>query len=131
MQEQMPAQAQPQPQAQPAPQPAPQGAMAPEGGAAPEVQQVLAGFQEHLASLPQEQAELVSEHMTPEMTQILGIIFGPEVGEFFNQFADPSIILVPVEREAFMAEVQAGQQGGQQTPAPVPESPSGDMGPMA
>lgn len=83
-----------------------------------------AGLEAELTKLPDEQKALIAAHLTPEFAQVIGILFGDEVGTFFQNRANPNMILVPQRREETQAQVQ------QETPQGA-IAPSGTAAPQA
>jgi hypothetical protein len=63
-----------------------------------EQQNIDAQIEEGLSNLPEEGKELLSTFsIVPEFSRLMGMMFGPELGNFLNQFADPdmTISIVP------------------------------------
>ena len=64
-------------------------------------------IEEGINSLPQDTKEILAAFaIAPEFSQLLGELIGPEIGQFFTQFADPEMTLVAVPRAA-LDEVMA------------------------
>jgi len=85
----------------------------------------------HLDGLPDQDKAFLAEHLTPEFVRAIGLISGPEVAQYLNQFADPNKVLVPVPRQ--LAEQYLAEQGKGQGPAngqpqgqpmPQPQAPA-------
>ncbi len=86
--------------------------------------EIIKAISRHLDEIPDAAKQFLAEHLTPEFVVAIGIINGPEVAEYLNQFADPNKVMVPVPRQ--MAEQYMQQQKGQ-TAAPqgsAPQAPS-------
>lgn len=113
-----------------------------DGGAA-----IIQELEAHLDQIPDQDKAFLAEHMTPEFIRAIGLINGPEVAQYLNQFADPNKVLVPVPRqiaEQYLAEQQS-QQGGSPAqqgqsnppqasitpPQAMPPAPQGGQGIMA
>jgi hypothetical protein len=75
-----------------------------------------------LSGLPDNERSFMAEMLTPETVHMISILFGDEYAKELKRYADPSVILVPVPRDEYMAKMQ-GQQGmqGQESPAPASE----------
>ena len=97
-----------------------------QGGTGPSEEEIKA----HLDSLDDQDKALLAEHLTPEFVKVIGLISGPEVANYLNQFADPAKLLVPVPRE--MAEEYLRGQGQQGQPQGAPAQPTqGSLPPQA
>ena len=71
-----------------------------------EIQQL----QETMDSLDEVDKNLVIEHLTPEIVQVLGIIGGQAWLDFFSEFSDPNRLLIPVDRNKFLSGDLQGTQ---------------------
>ena len=81
----------------------------------------------HLDTLQEQDKAFLAEHLTPEFVRAIGLINGPEVAQYLNQFADQSKVLVPVPREVaekYLAE-QGANQSASQPQSPTPSAPVG------
>lgn len=120
--------------------------MSPNGG--PQDAQITDALAAHIKSLQPEDQKFLAAHMTPEFVHAMGLINGPIVEQYLNQFADKDKVMVPVPRQVAeglaqqqMEKMKQGQQPSapsqgnaqptQATPAPAapaaPASPSGGM----
>lgn len=104
-------------------------------GESPEAgQDIVQNLEMHLDQLQDQDKAFLAEHLTPEFVRAIGLINGPEVANYLNQFVDPDKVLVPVPREIaeqFMA--QQGQQAGaapQPQGQPMPQPQAQPAGPM-
>ena len=77
----------------------------PEGAAVADTG-ITAALESQLNAIPDDQKLFVSEHLTPEISAVFGFVLGEEAFNFFNQFADPTRVLIPMDRAA--AEKQLG-----------------------
>lgn len=91
---------------------------------------IVAGLQQHLDQLPDNDKAFLAEHLTNEFVRAIGLINGPEVAGYLAQFVDPNKVMVPVPRdvaEQHLAQQQAkGQAPAQQQTQgqPVPTAPA-------
>jgi len=82
---------------------------------------IIQDLEAHLDQIPEDQKAFLAEHMTPEFVRAIGIINGPEVASYLNQFADDTMVLVPVPREIAEQHLAAqGQQGQLSAPQQGP-----------
>lgn len=101
---------------------------------------IVAGLQQHLDQLPDNDKAFLAEHLTNEFVRAIGLINGPEVAGYLAQFVDPNKVMVPVPRdvaEQHLAQQQAkGQAPAQQqtqgqpvptAPAAPPSAPQGSL----
>lgn len=95
-------------------------------------QTIITNLTAHLDSLADPDKQFLAEHLTPEFVRAIGLINGPEVAEYLNQFANPNKVLVPVPRqiaEQYLAQQQAEQ--GKAAPQGQPQSAQGGAPAMA
>lgn len=88
----------------------------------------------HLDSLGPEQQEFVAAHLTPEIAQVFGLVLGQEAFDFFNQYTNPDVVLVPMPREALKqgkSEAVADPNVPVQQAPPQQEQQSPQQGLMA
>ena len=86
-------------------------------------------IEERLSAAPDEAKALLADHLTPEFASLQGMIYGEEAGQYFAQFADPSIVLVPLDRQAVEQELQGLSQQG--APTAAPQAPAQAATPVA
>jgi len=67
-------------------------------------------LQERMDNLGDVERNLVIEHLTPEIIQVLGIIGGQTFSDFFSEFSDPNRLLIPVDRNRFLSGDTQGTQ---------------------
>lgn len=87
-----------------------------DSGADTEGGDIVAGLQQHLDQLPDNDKAFLAEHLTNEFVRAIGIINGPEVAGYLAQFVDPDKVMVPVPRK-LAEEHLAQEQAKGQTPA--------------
>lgn len=85
--------------------------------------QIVKNLTAHLDQLPTNDKQFLAEHMTPEFVRAIGLINGPEVAGYLNQFVDPNKVLVPVPRQ-IAEQYLAKQQQEKATAAPQPQQPA-------
>jgi len=114
-------------QAQSAPQGVPTDVLADPTTGAPPTEEEIANY---FNKLPEQDKGYLAAHLTPEFVRAIGIVSGPDVAKYLDQFADKEKVLVPVPRqiaEKFLQEqAQSAPQGVPQPPqgAPVAMAPS-------
>lgn len=84
----------------------------------------------HFDAMSDEDKTFIAEHLTPEFVRAIGLVSGPEVATYLDQFADKDKVLVPVPRQ--VAEEYLAKQGTaaqQNGPSPAPAQPQGMMAP--
>ncbi len=120
----------------PASTPAPQDAQAapaegtaPAGQESPDAQTIQKNLAAHLDQLSDGDKQFLAEHLTPEFVRAIGLINGPEVAQYLNQFADPNKVMVPVPRQ--VAEQFLAQQKQGQAPQGQPQQAAPSQAPMA
>lgn len=77
---------------------------------------IAAQIEQHMDSLKPVQKAFIAQYLTPELTQIMGMVLGQEAFDYFKQFADPELILVPLPRKQVMEQLQAQQQNSGEAP---------------
>lgn len=122
---------------------APQGAAAPAPQdpamtqpASPEVP-TTGIIETNLNNLPEEHKAFVSEHLTPEMAVVVGLITGDmSISDQLRPFVNPERVLVPVNRQEFesMAQQKAAEasptdptQAASAAPTPAPQPGAGSQ----
>ena len=75
-------------------------------------------------ALPEEGKALLSSFLTPEFGELMGLLLGAPVKDYLNEFIDPSIILVPMERAKVEQEIAGLQQNTAPAGAPAPAAAS-------
>lgn len=92
---------------------------------------VIKNIEKHMDQLSSEQQDFIVAHLTPEFAGIMGLILGQEAFDFFNKYADPNKILVPMSREEVqgLANQSQGAVPVQQPPQAAPSGPQ--QGPLA
>lgn len=119
--------------------------------AAPSPDDVTAALTEVIDKLSPEGKQLLDNFLTPEFSEVMGLMFGQLVGNFFQSIANPNIVLVPTDRQTVSQEggnppatpIQQQQAGGapvpqisqpvtpqaQQAATPPPQAPQQQQGP--
>ncbi len=92
-------------------------------------EEIRAQIETHVNSLPEEQQVFLGRLMTPEFATAMGILLGQEAFDFFNEVADPNVVLVPMDRAKVEAQASQGQPGTGSTGATV--APSASNTPIA
>lgn len=78
---------------------------------------VSSKIDQSLNSLPDTDKQFLSVMLTPETVHVINILFGSQIAKELSRFADPETILVPMNRQEFMAHMQGGgQDQGIQSP---------------
>lgn len=90
----------------------------------------------HLNQLPDNDKQFLAEHLTPEFVRAIGLINGPEVAQYLNQYVDPNKVLVPVPRQIAEQYLQAAKQQGNSAQTGQPQAtqgqpPAAQAAPMA
>lgn len=103
------------------------GSSEPDGGPIPGQGADNSGLQQKLDGLSMQDKKFLAQYMTPEFNYALGLVAGPEVAQYLNQYTDQNKVLVPVSRQeaariqdAVKQDQQAKNQGGQGSPQPAP-----------
>lgn len=85
---------------------------------------IRAQIEEGLAQLPDESKELLASFsVVPEFGDLMGTMFGPELGSFFAELSDPELTLVVVPK-AELDEIMDGADSSQQLIATADEEPT-------
>jgi hypothetical protein len=109
------------------------GMMIPDDGGVDEEEykeDILENLEAHLNSLPDEAKEFLSQYaVTPEFATAIGIINGPEVGEYFMRYADPSktVVVQDVPQEQMAPPQPNMAQAAPAAPAGQPPAQSGGI----
>lgn len=62
-------------------------------------QSIQKNIESHLDSLDSKQQEFIAAHLTPEISQMFGLLLGQEAYDFFKNYENPEVILVPMPRK--------------------------------
>ena len=79
-------------------------------------EEVEAQILESMNDLSEEDMKMVAMHLTPEFAQVMRLFFGDQFGNVFDKLADPTKILVPLDREYVLGK--EGTESG--TPIETP-----------
>lgn len=93
--------------------------------------QVSDALAAHIKSLAPDDQKFLQAHMTPEFVHAMGLINGPVVEQYLDQFADKSKVMVPVPRNVAEGLAQMQTQKMQQGQQPSASSPSTQPTPAA
>jgi hypothetical protein len=95
----------------------------PEAGISQDEMTIRANLAEHINGLPDDAKQFIQAWITPEFTMLMNVLFGQTVGGFFQQFENPEIILIPMERSEVQGVLQGQQQQQPQQSQTTPPMP--------
>lgn len=86
---------------------------------------------ESLNEVPDDMKELLALYMTPEFADIMGMFLGEPYRNVFMQLADPTKILVPLDRDKAPGLQPTGQEAAAQNEGATPPQTEMDTPPTA
>ena len=90
----------------------------------PDQQGQTSDIQQRLDALPDHDKAFLAQYLSPEFNYAVGLIAGPDVAQYLNQFSDPNKVLVPVNRQE-AARIQQAIQQDKGSPQGAPQGADG------